>query len=86
MFDLCTRETFADRRQQHEIDETRIELCSAPGFDDPQRFLDTRAGAVAPIMRERVERVGDRDDPRLERNTRTTQAPWISRPVPALVM
>ena len=75
-----------DRREKNEVDKRRIELRSASLADDPNRVVDTASLSVAPAVRHGVERVGNRHDPRLQRNARSAEPAGISGSVPSLVV
>ena len=57
-----------DGWQEDEIDETRVELAASPLLDHPERRLDAAPSAIAPMVADGVEGVGDGDDAGLERN------------------
>jgi hypothetical protein len=57
-----------DRRQRQQIDEIRIELCAAAFHEHVERMTDAGATVIPAAVRDGIERVGDRDDARGERN------------------
>jgi len=74
------------RWQADEIDELGIELRPAALLERPQARVEAARRAVAAGDRDRVDRVGDRHDPRGEWNRRAADASGIATTVPALVM
>jgi len=75
-----------DGRQANEIDQLRIELRPASLLKRPQARVEAARGAVAPGDGDRIDRVGDRHDPRGERDRRAADPPGIPATIPALVV
>jgi len=73
-------------RVQEDVDQTRIELGAAPFLDRAHRFAEAAGVAVAASVSYRVEAVGDRDDPRRQRNSPAPRSSGISCAVPSLVV
>ena len=73
-------------RKEHQIDELRIELRPTTGRDDFGRRRRTAAIAVATIVRDRVEGIGEHNDARRQWNVLSPEASRIAGSVPALVM
>src|SRR5581483_3906830 len=67
-------------------DDGGIELTARTGGDLPQRVLPAKRAAVRSVVRERVERVGDGEDPGAEGNRLGGQTVGIAAAVPVLVM
>src|SRR5688500_3586019 len=79
-------DAFPDGWLEHEVNELRIELPTAFRGDRVGGVLRAARVAVAPAVRDRVERVGDRDDARSEWDLHPTQAARITGAVPSFVM
>jgi hypothetical protein len=75
-----------DRREQREVDEVWIELRAPPGGDHVKRRFHAAAFPVSSTVRDGVERIGDRDDPRFERNSGPAKATRVPATVPTLVV
>src|SRR5512141_2685768 len=75
-----------DRRKQREVDEVWIELRAAPGGDHVKRRLHAAALPVSSTVRDGVERIGNRDDPRFERNSGSAKPTRVAATVPTLVV
>src|SRR5687768_7109122 len=65
-----------------EVDELRVELPTAFSRDRVRGVLCTTRVAVAPPVRDRVERVSDRDDPCSEWDLQSAQPTWIASAIP----
>jgi len=74
------------RRAQEDVDQIRVELGAASLLDGAHRFAEAAGVAVATSVSDRVEAVGDRDDPRRQRNSLPLQSSRISCAVPSLVV
>src|SRR5689334_2050718 len=72
--------------EEHQVHELGIELCAAPRGDHLRCRLRTAAVAVSSVVRHRVERVGQGDDPRGKRNALPTHSVGIALPVPTFVV
>ena len=83
---LLRDDLFEDRRQEHQIDEVRIELSSASRSDDVGRLRDTATAAIAPIVSDRVEGIGEHNDSRRKRNAIAADSFGISGAVPSFMM
>ncbi len=68
------------------LDDARVELGARRGADHRDRLLDRPRLLVRPLVRERVEHVGDRHDPPDQRDVVADQALRIAAPVPPLVV
>src|SRR5436190_9504870 len=64
----------------------RVELAARALGDRPARVRQRGGGPVGPVCGDRVERVGDREDPRRERDLLALQAVRVALAVPALVV
>src|SRR6266540_4273266 len=82
------RDAGGDRRQflEQSCDCGGIELRPRTVPQLRERRLERELLAVDAIVRHRVVRVGDEDDPRTERNVIAVQAIGVAAPVPPLVM
>ena len=69
--DADARYVSHDGRKQREVDEVWIELRAAPGGDHVKRRFHAAALPVSSTVRDGVERIGNRDDPRFERDPRS---------------
>ena len=69
-----------------EVDELRVELPTAFSRDRVRGVLCPAGVAVAPTVRDRVERVGDRNDARSEGDLQSAQPTWIAGAIPSFVM
>jgi len=74
------------RRGQEQVDEIRIELGSATGHQFLGRFLGPLCRAIPAAVGDGVECVGNRDDPRGERDGRAAKAARIAGSIPPLVV
>ena len=83
---LGVENSLEHRRKEHQIDELRIELRSAAGRDHIRGIAGATTFAISTAMRDGIEGVGERDDPRRQRYALAAQPPRISGAVPALVM
>src|SRR5439155_6729262 len=68
------------------VDDRGIELAAGLGEDLLAGRLPRAALAVRPVARHRVERVGDREDPRGERDLLAAEPVRVAVTVPALVV
>jgi len=73
-------------RRQKEVDKVRIELPAASLHEPCDGFVGALGAAVSTRERHCVERVGDRHHARGDGNGGSAQLPWITGPVPSLVM
>ena len=68
------------------VEHRRVELCPPPVDKHRHCLVEGKCRPVDAVGRERVEDIGHRGDPSLERNLLTAQPLRIARPVEALVM
>ena len=85
-FDAHALDVSHDRREQREVDKVWIELRAASGGDHVKRRFHSAPFPVPSTMRDGVERIGDRDEPRFERNSRSAKATRVAATVPTLVV
>src|SRR5512132_71986 len=71
-----------DGLTQEQIDEIRIELCARAFRNGAYCFLEAARVTVASAICDRIERVRNRDDARLQRNPSALQSTRIAGPVP----
>ncbi len=71
-----------DRRDRpfQRFEAERVEGCADIGMHDRQGLLDGHGSTVRPIGGQRVEDVGDRDNPGVEFDLRSRKAPRIPLP------
>jgi hypothetical protein len=84
--DVFARQPLDDRRKENEVNQFRIELRSSTFADDANGVVYTAARLIAPSVRDRVERVGDGDNPRFEWNTLSLETARIPGAVPSFVV
>jgi hypothetical protein len=81
---------FFDKRQHWRTEEyvyqLRIELGTASLGEGTGRLVHAASMAVAPLMRDRIEAIGDRYDPCLDGNPLALDATRVSRSIPTLVV
>jgi len=75
-----------DRRKQRQVDKVWIELRAASGGDHVKRRFHAAPFPVASTVRDGVERIGDRDDPRFDRDSGPAKAARVPVTVPTLVV
>src|SRR5581483_11217466 len=68
------------------LDHRRIELRTGAALELRERIRVRPSRTVRPERRHRVERVGDREKPRLDRDRLAAQATGVAAAVPLLVM
>jgi hypothetical protein len=73
-----------ERRES--LDHARIELPAAQALDLGHRLLHGPGGLVRTFVRERVEHIGNGDDPTADRDLLTAQPSRVAGAVPALMM
>src|SRR5579862_4011391 len=67
-------------------DDPGIELAPGAALELLDCRGERQGAAIGTVARHRVERVHDGEDPRGERYLLTAKTPWVSLPVPALVV
>lgn len=83
---LLGNDAIEHRRQQHQVDESGIELRSAAGCDDVGGGCGTAATAIATIVGDGVEGVREGNDAGRERYRMAAQAIGISGAIPPFVV
>src|ERR1043166_4307707 len=68
------------------LEQPRIKHLAHLALHDRQRFSAREPAAIGTVTRQRVEDVGDAEDPRRERYRLATELVRIAAAVPALVM
>ena len=68
------------------VREIRIKLRPTPLPDFLDRRVNRPSGRVRPAVRQRIEHVRERDDPRVNRNALTRELRRITRAVPPFVV
>jgi hypothetical protein len=86
LLDVGACEPLEHGRQQDQIDQRRVELLAAPSRDDLDGGVEPLTAAIPSVVRQRIERVGDRHDARGEWNALATQVTRVAAPVPPLVV
>ena len=71
---------------EEELRDLRVELRAGAGRDLDERMVDREHGPVGPRRGHRVERVGDGEEARLDRDRAAAQPRRVAVAVPALVM
>jgi len=80
------RDAIEHRRRQQEIDEPRIELRGSSRAHRRHGFAEAPGVAIAPAVRDAVERIRDRDHARRKRDRGPHDAMRISGTVPPFVV
>ena len=83
---LLRNDAIEDRWQQHQIDESGIELSSPAGRDHVGGRPGTTAAAIAPAVRHRVEGIREHNDASRQRYRVAAEAIGISASIPAFVV
>src|SRR5581483_7406727 len=73
-----------ERNGEERFDYLRVEVSAGRGRDFAGRFLEGSGLVVGAVGGDGVERVGDSEDPGVERNLPAAQAERVARPVPPL--
>src|SRR4029078_5672970 len=68
------------------VDDCRVELRARVSLDLADRVAPGTGGPVRAVARDRVERVGDGEDARAERDLASLEPVRVAAAVPALVM
>ena len=77
---------FDDRRAQEKIDQVGIELSASAVRDDPDGRLERARVTVWPRLSDRIERVGNSDDARFDRDRVSQELARIASAIPSLVV
>ena len=83
---LLLNNALEHRREEHQVDQLRIELRTAAGSDDVRGSARVPGVPVTTTVRDGVKGIGECDDAGGERNAPTLQPPRIPVAVPVLVM
>ena len=83
---LLGNDALEDRRQQHQVDESGIELSSSPRRDHVGGGSGAAAASIASIVRDGVEGVGEGHDASREWYGMAAEAIGISGAVPSFVV
>jgi hypothetical protein len=73
-------------RQEHQVDERRVELRATAGGDYRRRLAYPAPIAITSTVGDGVKGVGEGNDARGEWNLRAAKAAWISRSIPPFVV
>ena len=63
-----------------------IEVRAAESTQLRDRLLERPGALIRTLVGERIEHIGERNDPSAERYVLPAETGWIARPVPALMM
>jgi hypothetical protein len=83
---LLFHDLLEDGRQQHQVDELRVELCATASGDHVGRGFRTTAMSIGAVVGNGIERVRERYDPGRERDLYSLKLVRIACSVPSLVM
>ena len=75
-----------NRRAQEKINQVGVELRTPSIRDNPHRRFECSRVTVRPRLRYRIERIGDRNDARFDRDHFALQFSRIARAIPSLVV
>jgi hypothetical protein len=75
-----------NRRAQEKINQVGVELSTSAVRDDPHRGLECARVTVWPRLRHCIERIGDRNDARFDRDGFALEFTRIPRAIPPLVV
>src|SRR5437763_14251975 len=83
---LLLHDFVEDGRQQHQVDELRVELCAAAGGDHVGGRFHTTTVSIPAVVSDGIEGVRERYDPGRERDLCSLKPVRIACSVPSLVM
>ena len=83
---LLRDDLIEDRWEEHQVDELRVELCSASRFDDLRRRFGAASVAISSAVGHGIEGIGKGHDPRRQWYAPTFEFVGIAGSIPAFMM